>query len=128
MPYTITPTDAFTHVAWHGVLEARDIESIGKELAVLAQRHGRMSSVLHTFDQVTEVNMEPIVAYRQSLRRNEMHVPNRMRAASVATSPTVFAYARLFEELNRNPMIEMRVFEARESAIAWLTEPVDAAQ
>lgn len=128
MPYTITPNDAFTHVAWHGVMEVLDLENIAKELAMLGQRLGRVPPVLHTFDQVTEVHMEPIIAYRQALRRNEMHVPNRVKAATVATSPTVFAYARLFEELNRNPMIEMRVFDAREPAVAWLAEPVDLAE
>ena len=120
MPYTITPTEGFVHIAWHGVITVQDLIQIAPDLAQIGQRLGRVPSVLHTFDGVEEIDMEPLIAYRQSLRRNDMRLPNRTKVASVASSPTVFAYARIMEELNRNPKIEMRVFDEREPAVAWL--------
>ncbi len=120
MPYTITPTEGFVHIAWHGVITVQDLIQIAPDLAQMGQRLGRVPSVLHTFDGVEEIDMEPLNAYRQSLRRNDMRLPNRTKVASVASSPTVFAYARIMEELNRNPKIEMRVFDEREPAVAWL--------
>ncbi|HOF08461.1 MAG TPA: STAS/SEC14 domain-containing protein [Opitutaceae bacterium] len=120
MPYTITPTEGFVHIAWHGVITVQDLIQIAPDLAQMGQRLGRVPSVLHTFDGVEEIDMEPLIAYRQSLRRNDMRLPNRTKVASVASSPTVFAYARIMEALNRNPKIEMRVFDEREPAVAWL--------
>lgn len=120
MPYTITPTEGFVHIAWHGVITVQDLIQIAPDLAQMGQRLGRVPSVLHTFDGVEEIDMEPLNAYRQSLRRNDMRLPNRTKVASVASSPTVFAYARMMEALNRNPKIEMRVFDEREPAVAWL--------
>ena len=120
MPYTITPTEGFVHIAWHGVITVQDLIQIAPDLGQMGQRWGRVPSVLHTFDGVEEIDMEPLIAYRQSLRRNDMRLPNRTKVASVASSPTVFAYARMMEALNRNPKIEMRVFDEREPAVAWL--------
>ena len=120
MPYTITPTEGFVHIAWHGVITVQDLIQIAPDLAQMGQRLGRVPSVLHTCEGGEEIDMEPLIAYRQSLRRNDMRLPNRTKVASVASSPTVFAYARMMEALNRNPKIEMRVFDEREPAVAWL--------
>jgi hypothetical protein len=53
-------------------------------------------------------------------RRVSRVFPNSFRSAIVAPTPAVMGFARMFQTLNTNPQIELRIFDSRESAEAWL--------
>lgn len=55
-------------------------------------------------------------------RRESITPPNPIRTAIVADSPTLMGFARMFQSLNHNPNITMRVFGDMDEAVTWLQE------
>jgi len=50
-----------------------------------------------------------------------VRLKNYIKSAIVANNPSQFGFARMFQTLNDNPQIEIRIFPAAESAMEWLT-------
>jgi len=123
MPYTLKITDEFLGIEWYGVLTPQDLTAIGQDLPRIGRNLGHALHVLHTFDAVTRIDFDPLAAYHHTIRREDIHIPQAVKSAAVAKTPEVFAMARMMQELNRNPMIEMRVFDADADALAWICGP-----
>ncbi len=120
MPYTLKITDEFIGIEWYGVLTPRDLAAIGQDLPRIGRKQGHAPHVLHTFDAVTRIDFDPLAAYHHTLRREDIQIPHAVKSAAVAKTPEVFAMARMMQELNRNPTIEMRVFDSDEDALTWI--------
>lgn len=121
MAYTFIEKDEYFHIDWHGVITQPDLDGIRREIPERAQRVGRPRNVLHTFDKVTQCDLVPLSAYEHSLKCKSIPIPKRAKSASVAKTDDIYRYAKLFQELNRNPNLEMQIFADEAEAIAWLT-------
>jgi hypothetical protein len=55
-----------------------------------------------------------------AVKRGERAVPAPIRSALVANRPVQFGFARMFEMLNDNPRIQIRIFGNLEEAQRWL--------
>ena len=53
-------------------------------------------------------------------RRRVSRFRNHFRTAIIAPHAVAFGYARMFQILNDNPQIEIRIFETQEAAEQWL--------
>ena len=122
MPFSIKVLDDHVHIDWYGVLSNEDLHYIGSKLPEIAKKLGHAPDVLHTFDKVTEATMKPWDAFQHSLRREDTRLANKARSAAVAKTEKVRAMALLFQQLNRNPHIEMEIFPSEAEALAWLHE------
>lgn len=105
---------------WCGVLEAGDLQQLTRELAKWGATLGYAPSVLHTFSRMKRAEIQPWSMLQHALRRQDITLPNPVRIAWVATTAELRRMGELFVELNRNPKIEIVVFESRAAAKAWL--------
>ena len=55
-----------------------------------------------------------------SIARRRVQLPNACRSATVADRPLIYGVGRMFESMNNTDNLEMRVFERRAEAEAWL--------
>lgn len=122
MPYRYKVKETYVQISWFGVMTAENLADFRVEIPELIKKEGRRLNLLQFFDRVERVAFEPMEAYRHSIEREDVPMPYQTKSASVAHKPSMYALARVFEELNRNPTLEMRVFETEAAAKAWLAE------
>jgi hypothetical protein len=65
-----------------------------------------------------DVGFEEVFAL--AVKRGERRVPVLIRSALVANRPVQFGFARMFQMLNDNPRIQIRIFGNLEEAQRWL--------
>jgi hypothetical protein len=101
------------HITGADLLDAvNDLERLERGLPRVPDRIVDMSAIeLETnFGNVMEL----------AARRNAQVFPNPFRSAVVAPTPKLLGFSRMFQTLNTNPQIELRIFDTRDSAEAWL--------
>lgn len=120
MPYQINEKETYLHIDWNGVLTLDDLERIRSDIRGHMMGNHSLLGTLHTFDKVTDCAFQPIAAYDHALKLKATHIPKKSKSASVAPSKVSYGYAKLFQELNRNPNLEMQIFRTEKQALAWL--------
>jgi hypothetical protein len=53
-------------------------------------------------------------------RRRELKLATPIRSAMIAVRPIQVGYARMFQTLNDNPKIEMRIVQTMDEALLWI--------
>jgi len=122
MPYTIGYKDGYIHIDWYGEFSAQDLAQLRQDMPKHALKFIWTRRVLHTFDRVTSCTLKPMEALDHSVKRKRFAIPLKARAASVAKTEDVYKFAKLMQELNRNPNLAMEIFPDEQSAVAWLKE------
>lgn len=120
MPYHLSETERILRIDWFGVLSLEDLKCVRDDIRKHMMGNRKLACTLHVFSEVAEVSFQPIDAYEHSLKLRAAKIPVRTKSASVAVSENSQNYARLFQELNRNPNLEMKVFPSEQEALAWL--------
>ena len=94
---------------------AKQTQAIEATEAVTPHRLTDLSAV-DDFD-LTFSKMEDFASIRRAAR-----LKNNVRSAIVAPSQVQLGFARMFQTLNDNPQIEVRIFPDQPAALAWLGE------
>lgn len=123
MPYRVALDAPILRVWFTGVLSGANLRDVAdelraheRELGMVPDRLVDMSGMLATD---TAFNLAILAARVRAVQR----FPNSFRSALVAPAVAVAGFARIFRILNRNPQIEVQVFENAEAAERWLLEP-----
>lgn len=122
MPYTVTIHDKLVHIKWHGTLVQADLQRVSRELPELASKMSVLPDVLHTFEGVVTFQLTLPHVQEHSENRSHLVLSKRVRSAVVANRPLVEEMAKIFRGLNRNPSIEMEIFQSKEDALLWLMQ------
>jgi hypothetical protein len=120
MPYVLTKKEKYVHLEWSATITTDDLKAIGKDLVKVMAELGYAPHVLHTFDRVEAMDFGPWAMFMHSLRREDTRMPNKAKSAQVAKDEKARTVCKMFRELNRNPNIEMHLFDNEPAAIAWL--------
>lgn len=123
MPFSHQIEGRIVHLRWRGVMATEELSLIGPLMRELSRELGFVPQLLHTFDEISGCDLAPLAAYEHSAERQRVPIPKPARAAAVAKTVEVRDMARVFQLLNRNPGLEMEVFDSEEDARAWLLEP-----
>ena len=126
MPFTYTITGRLLRFVWSGVLtreELRRMSELMPELSrTITMKEGDVPQLLHDFTALEGCDFPPITAYEHSVQRKRILIPHPTRSATIARSSEVRAMARVVQALNRNPNLEMEIFDSEEAAMAWLDQ------
>ena len=90
--------------------------------ATLPRQPHRLTDVSGVTRRDTDYQFMRGIAAERAARQ----YPNAYKHAYVAPASTSFGFARMFQTLNANPQIEVRIFETAAEAEAWLAEPSPA--
>jgi hypothetical protein len=118
MPFEIRDEGGYYSARFFGVLDPADLN------AVMAQVE-RLEDVV-TKDRLTDltaleridVGFEEVFAL--AVKRAQRPIPTPIRSALVAHKPVQFGFARMFQMLNDNPRVQIRIFGNLEEAQQWL--------
>ncbi len=119
MPFEISVDVNFHSARLFGVLDRADLNAVMDEVERLEDEGvlGDRLTDLTALDRI-DVGFEEVFAL--AARRAERKVPAPIRSALVANRPVQFGFARMFQMLNDNPRIEIRIFGNLEEARQWL--------
>lgn len=120
MPFEIHDEGPFLSARLFGVLDLRDLNALVEEVERMENAtpvpKDRITD-LTALDRI-DVGFEEVFAVAH--RRVQRSVPAPIRSALIAVQPVHFGFARMFQMLNDNPHINIRVFPSRDEAVRWL--------
>ena len=119
MPFEIRDEGKFYSARLYGVLDRADLNAVMKEVERLEDAGLLIDRItdLTALDRI-DVGFEEVFAIAQ--RRAERRVTAPIKSALVANRPVQFGFARMFQMLNDNPRILIRIFGSLEEAQQWL--------
>jgi hypothetical protein len=119
MPFEISDEGKFHSARLFGVLDRADLNAVTKEVERL-EDEGALKDRLTDLTSVDriDVGFEEVFALAQ--RRVNRVVATPIKSALVANRPVQFGFARMFQMLNDNPRIQIRIFGSLEEAQQWL--------
>ena len=119
MPFEITDEGKYHSARLFGVLDRADLDAVTREVERL-EDEGTLKDRLTDLTALEriDVGFEEVFALAQ--RRAERKVTAPIRSALVANRPVQFGFARMFQMLNDNPRVQIRIFGSLEEGQQWL--------
>jgi|CXWL01.1.fsa_nt_gi hypothetical protein len=120
MPSRVALQTPYVRVWFSGTLTGKDLREVADELRAHERELGRVPDRLVDMSAMVATDTAFNLAILAARVRGVQRFPNAFRSALVSPTVAVAGFARIFRTLNRNPQIEVRVFEDVESAERWL--------
>ena len=119
MPFEIRDEGNYHSARLFGVLDRADLDAMTTEVERLEDAGVLIDRItdLTSLERI-DVGFEEVFAVAQ--RRAERKVTAPIKSALVANRPVQFGFARMFQMLNDNPRIHIRIFGNLEEAQQWL--------
>jgi hypothetical protein len=119
MPFEISDEGNFHSARLFGVLDRADLNAVMNEVQRLEDA-GVMRDRLTDLTALERIDVGFEEVFALAMNRAERTVPAPIRSALVANRPVQFGFARMFQMLNDNPRIQIRIFGNQEEARQWL--------
>ena len=118
MPFEIHDEGGYYFARLFGVLDRTDLNAMMAEIyrlegIVFKERLTDLTAIEHV-----DVGFEEV--FGLAMERAQQVIPVPIRSAIVAVKPIQFGFARMFQMLNDNPRIQIRIFGNLEEAQQWL--------
>jgi hypothetical protein len=123
MPYHVSLSEPYVRVEFSGVMTGRDLREVADELRAHERELGMVPDRLVDMSGMVATGATFELAILAARVRGVQRFPNTFRSALVAPRVEVAGFARIFRILNRNPQIDVQVFERLEAAETWLSVP-----
>jgi hypothetical protein len=125
MPFEIRDEGSYYFARLSGVLDPADLKAVTAEIERLEDEAPPKDRVTD-FNGVERIDVGFEEVFAIALRRAQRTVRAPIRSALVAKKPVHFGFARMFQMLNDNPRIQIRIFGTAEEAVEWLTSRREA--
>ena len=119
MPFEIRDEGGFYAARLFGALELGDLDAVAAEVERLEDA-GVIGDRLTDLTALDHINVGFEEVFAVALKRAQRQIRTPVRSALVASKPVQFGFARMFQMLNDNPRIQIRIFDNREEAEQWL--------
>ncbi len=119
MAYQISIKNEVLQIALTGRLTANDLEGMALE----AKKYESDAVVPHRITDmtgITEMDVYYPAVMMLAEQRRQLRFPNSFKSAIIASQPQHIGYARMFQTLNNNPQITIRIFPDATSASEWI--------
>lgn len=119
MPFEIRDEGGFYSTRMFGVLGLKDLDAVAAEVERLEDA-GAMGDRLTDLTALEHIDVGFEEVFAVALKRANREIRAPVRSALVACKPVQFGFARMFQMLNDNPRIQIRIFDNRAEAEQWL--------
>ena len=119
MPFEISDEGNFHSARLFGVLDRADLNALMEEVERLEDQ-GLLADRLTDLTALERIDVGFEEVFALAMKRGERKVLTPIRSALVANRPVQFGFARMFQMLNDNPRIQIRIFGKLEEAQQWL--------
>lgn len=119
MPFELTTHGDILLARVFGVFTAAELDRVATEAEIAEASHpvslDRITDL--TFVERFEVGFREI--YYFAIRRSEQRFTRVVKSAVLVQEPVQYGMARMYQSLNVNPQIELRILRSQTEAEAW---------
>jgi len=125
MPFAFTIPGDILFTRMFGVFTASELDHLTSEVEIVEAEHPA------AFDRITDVtaverfDVSVRDIYHFAVRRSVQTFSRTIKSAIVADHPIQVQIAQLYQSLNENPQIQLRIFQSVADAKEWLANPGD---
>lgn len=125
MPFELTTPGTIMFARLFGVFTAIELNHLATEAEIAEAAHP------HSLDRITDLTaVERFeVGFREiyffAIRRSTQRFSRIVKSAIVVQEPVQLGIARIYEALNENPKIKVRIVRSVAEAKEWFTESKD---
>lgn len=120
MPCRVALDGPFYRIWFTGVVTGTDLRDLAAQVHDHERELGRVPDRVVDMSDMLATSGSFNLAILAARVRGVQRFPNAFRSALVAPRIEVAGFARIFRILNRNPQIQVEVFEQMDDAEAWL--------
>lgn len=122
MSVEIVPHADLIRVTLSGTLTDQDLSTIASRADEIERDLDPVPNRLTDMTGVTEMKVGYPDVRALADHRRVIAFPNDFKSAIIVRTPVQRGMARMFQSLNDNPRISIRIFDDEASALAWLRE------
>jgi hypothetical protein len=119
VPFEIRDEGGFHTARLFGVLDMKELDAITSEVERMEEA-GTIADRLTDLTGLERIDVGFEEVFGLALRRSQRPIRAPVRSALVASKPVQFGFARMFQMLNDNPRIQIRIFGTLQEAQQWL--------
>jgi hypothetical protein len=121
MAFEILDEGAFISVRLFGVLTSKDFEAGATRLERIERESSTPKNRVTDLTGIERIDLGFQEVFELAERRTRRPMGGRVKSAVIARSPLHFGFARMFQMLNNNPEIEIRIVDSMEAALDWFS-------
>ena len=125
MPYKIQLEDNVIQIALTGRLTSHDLRGLMAE-AVHYESAPVVPHRITDMSEITHLDLGFPEIMTAAAQRRVLKFQNSFKSAIIANRDLHLGYARMFQTLNDNPQIAIKIFAERKAADEWLMSPEDS--
>ncbi|MDB6024797.1 MAG: hypothetical protein JWM68_1020 [Verrucomicrobiales bacterium] len=122
MPYEIDIAGPIWRVTYTGTLTSNELVKLFEESYRLEHDLQVVPSRICDLSRVQDIHLNFQDMLGVANRRREARFPNAFKSALIAANPVQFGFARMFQTLNDNPQISIKIFSTVEEGVAWIEQ------
>jgi len=123
MPYKIALEDGVLRIALTDHLTASEFHALADEAPRYERGVPRVPHRITDMRGITRLGIHYPEVQDFAWKRRALSFPNSFKSAIIATDSAHLGYARMFQMLNDNPQIAIRIFPDEPSANDWINCP-----
>jgi hypothetical protein len=119
MPFEITDEHDYMLIRLHGAVTGDELLQAARGMRTIEAQHHSINRVTD-LTSIEELNFDYLDVEALAQIRRSLHFDAPIRSAIIASRPLHVGYARMFQTLNDNPAIEVRIVGTMDEAVGWL--------
>ena len=123
MPFELTTPGAILFARVFGVFTARELNRLATAAEIAESTHAVPLDRVTDLTAVERFEVGFREIYGFAIRRSAQRFSRVVKSAIVVQEPAQFGIARLYETLNENPQIQIRIVRSVTEATEWFADP-----
>ena len=126
MPFELTTPGAVLFARVFGVFTAPELNHLATEAEIAEASHPVSLDRITDLTAVERFEVGFREIYYFAIRRSAQRFSRVVKSAIIAQEPVQFGIARVYEALNENPQIQIRILRSVTEANEWFADPMRA--
>lgn len=122
MPFTIKIENEVIRIALTGNVTSQDLVALAEETKVYEHKTAVIPHRITDLTGIEEIAIHYPDISMFAAKRMQLRFPNSFKSAIIVRDGLPLAYARMFQTLNENPQITIRIFVDESSANEWIAD------
>jgi hypothetical protein len=123
MPFELTTPGAVLFARLFGVFTAQELNHMADEAEIAEASHSVSLDRLTDLTAVERFDVGFREIYYFAIRRSAQRFSRVVKSAIVVRDPEQHGIARVYEALNENPQIQIRILRSVTDATEWFADP-----
>ena len=121
MPVEMSAGADYIMARFFGAVSPADLQALADQTHTIEARH-QVPNRLTDLTAVERFEFDFTAVSALADRRRAVRFQAPIRSAIIAVAPVAIGFSRMFQTLNDNPQIEIRIVSSREEAEVWFGE------